>query len=76
VTASSGTRIPYPQMQQLERAGLIVRDTSHPVHAGQPVSLTDAGRAALLDARRTPTIHAPQSPARPGASPSTPAKRR
>lgn len=76
VTASSSTRIPYPQMQKLQRAGLIVRDTSHPVHAGQPVSLTDAGRAALLDARRTPTTHAPKSPARPGASPSTPAKRR
>lgn len=76
VTACSGARIPYPQMQKLERAGLIVRDTSHPVHAGQPVSLTDAGRAALLDARRTPTMRAPKSPARPGASPSTPAKRR
>ncbi|MDT0614990.1 hypothetical protein [Streptomyces lancefieldiae] len=76
VTASSGTRIPYPQMQKLERASLIVRDTSHPVHAGQPVSLTEAGRAALLDARRTPTTHASNSPARPGASPSTPAKRR
>ncbi|MFF7733552.1 hypothetical protein [Streptomyces sp. NPDC007984] len=76
VTASSGTRIPYPQMQQLERAGLTVRDTSHPVHVGQPVSLTDAGRAALLDARRTPATHAPTSPARPGAPPSTPAKRR
>ncbi|MET9872839.1 hypothetical protein ABZZ16_43425 [Streptomyces sp. NPDC006386] len=76
VTASSGTRIPYPQMQQLERAGLIVRDASHPVHAGQPVSLTDAGRAALLDARRTPMTYAPKSPARPGASPSTPAQRR
>lgn len=76
VAASSGTRIPYPQMQKLERAGLVVRDTNHPVHAGQPVSLTDAGRAALLDARRTPTTHAPKSPARPGAFPSTPAKRR
>ncbi|MGV9967652.1 hypothetical protein ACWDU3_27500 [Streptomyces olivaceus] len=76
VTASAGTRIPYLQMQQLERAGLTVRDTSHPVDAGQPVSLTDAGRAALLAARRTPTTHAPKSPARPGASPSTPAKRR
>ncbi|MEW1599397.1 hypothetical protein [Streptomyces sp. NPDC093808] len=74
VTAASGTRISYSQMQKLERAGLIVRDTSHPVHAGQPVSLTDAGRAALLDARRIPTTHAPKSPARPGASPSTPAK--
>ncbi|MDV6288087.1 hypothetical protein R2F25_09565 [Streptomyces sp. UP1A-1] len=42
----------------------------------QPVSLTDAGRAALLDARRTPATHAPTSPARPGAPPSTPAKRR
>ncbi|MCM2518110.1 hypothetical protein NC658_33590 [Streptomyces griseoincarnatus] len=76
VTDSSGTRIPYPRMQKLERAGLITRDTSHPVHAGQPVSLTDAGRVALLDARRTPTTQAPKSPARPGASPSTPAKRR
>ncbi|MEV5048657.1 hypothetical protein AB0N20_29665 [Streptomyces griseoincarnatus] len=76
VTASSSARVPYPQMQQLERAGLIVRDTSHPVHADQPVSLTDAGRAALRDARRTPTTHAPKSPARPGASPSTLAKRR
>ncbi|MEU3162060.1 hypothetical protein ABZ753_32360 [Streptomyces griseoincarnatus] len=76
VTAASGTRISYSQMQKLDRAGLIVRDTSHPVHAGQPVSLTDAGRAALLDARRTPTTHAPKSPARPGASPATPAQRR
>lgn len=76
VAASSGTRIPYPQMQKLERAGLVVRDTNHPVHAGQPVSLTDSGRAALLDARRTPTTHEPKSPARPGAFPSTPAKRR
>src|SRR5690606_6911325 len=58
VTASSGTRISYSQMQKLERAGFIVRDTSHPVHAGQPVSLADAGRAALLDARRTPTTYA------------------
>ncbi|MFE5077676.1 hypothetical protein [Streptomyces halstedii] len=76
VAASSSTRIPYPQMQQLERAGLVVWDTNHPVHAGQPVSLTDTGRAALLDARLTPTTHAPKSPARPGAFPSTPAKRR
>ncbi|MFD8897108.1 hypothetical protein [Streptomyces ardesiacus] len=76
VTASSGTRIPYPQVQQLERAGLIVRDTNHPVHAGQPVSLTDAGRAALLDARRTSATPVPKSLARPSALPSTPAKRR
>ncbi|MFE9287873.1 hypothetical protein [Streptomyces olivaceus] len=76
VTASSGVRISHAKLRRLEDAGLVVRDTSHPVHAGQPVSLTDAGRAALLDARRTSTTHAPKSPARPGASRSTGAKRR
>jgi hypothetical protein len=76
VTAASGTRIPYPQVQTLERAGLVVRDTSHPVHAGQPVALTDAGRAALLTAHRPPTPQAPQPPARPGTWPSPPAHRR
>lgn len=63
-------------MQKLERVGLIVRDTSHPVHVGQPVSLTDAGRAALLDARRTPTPQTPKLPARSGTPPTSPAQRR
>lgn len=76
VTAASGTRIPRAKLQRLEDAGLVVRDTGHPVHAGQPVSLTDAGRAALFAARRTPTTQAPKVPARPGTSPSTPAQRR
>jgi hypothetical protein len=76
VTAASGTRIPHAKLQRLEDAGLVVRDTGHPVHAGQPVALTDAGRAALLAARRTPTTHAPKVPARSGTSPSTPAQRR
>ncbi|MGZ0198814.1 hypothetical protein ACNFR7_01100 [Streptomyces sp. RM1] len=76
VTAASGTRIPHAKLQQLEDAGLVVRDTGHPVHAGQPVALTDAGRAALFAARRAPTTQAPKVPARPGASPSTPAQRR
>ncbi|WP_060881481.1 helix-turn-helix domain-containing protein [Streptomyces scabiei] len=76
VTAASGTRIPHAKVQRLEDAGLVVRDTGHPVHAGQPVSLTDAGRAALFAARRTPTTQAPKVPARPGTSPSTPAQRR
>lgn len=75
-TAASGTRIPHAKLQRLEDTGLVVRDTDHPVHAGQPVSLTDAGRAALSAARRTPTTQAPKVPARPGASPSTPAQRR
>ncbi|MFI0776202.1 hypothetical protein [Streptomyces sp. NPDC021212] len=76
VTAASGTRIPHAKLQRLEEAGLVVRDTDHPVHAGQSVSLTDAGRAALSAARRTPTTQAPKVPARPGTSPSTSAQRR
>jgi phage-related tail fiber protein len=76
VTAASGTRIPHAKLRRLEDAGLVVRDTGHPVHAGQPVALTDAGRAALFAARRTPTTQAPKAPARPGASPSTHVQRR
>ncbi|MGV9401691.1 hypothetical protein [Streptomyces sp. NPDC003667] len=76
VTAASGTRIPHAKLQRLEDAGLVVRDTGHPVHAGQPVTLTDTGRAALFAARRTPTTQPSKLPARPGASPSTPAPRR
>ncbi|MEU0204333.1 MULTISPECIES: hypothetical protein [unclassified Streptomyces] len=75
VTAASGTRIPHPTLRRLEDAGLVVRDTGHPVHAGQPVALTDAGRAALFAARRTPTTQAPNLPGS-GTSPSTPAQRR
>jgi hypothetical protein len=76
VTAASGTRIPHAKLRSLEDAGLVVRDTGHPVHAGQPVALIDAGRAALFAARRTPTTQAPKAPARPGASPSTHVQRR
>lgn len=77
VTAASGTRIRYAELQKLEDAGLVARDTSHPVHAGQPVTLTDAGRAALVAARRRPTTPlVPKPPARPGAWPSTPTQRR
>jgi hypothetical protein len=76
VTAASGTRIPHATLQQLENAGLVVRDTGHPVHAGQPVALTDAGRAALFAARRPPTTQAPKLPARSVTRPSAPAQRR
>ncbi len=76
VTTASGTRIPYAELQRLEGAGLVSRDTSHPVHAGQPVALTDAGRAALAAARRPATTQVPKTAARPGAWPSTPAHRR
>ncbi|MFF4969906.1 hypothetical protein [Streptomyces sp. NPDC001037] len=75
VTAAFGTRIPHSKLQQLEDVGLVLRDTSHPVHAGQPVAITDAGRAALFAARRAPTVQAPKVPARPGASRPTAAQR-
>ncbi|MEU3008062.1 hypothetical protein [Streptomyces sp. NPDC007020] len=76
VTAASGTRVPYAKLQRLEGAGLVVRDTGHPVHAGQPVALTDAGRAALFAARRAPTTQRPRTTAPTGAWPSTPTPRR
>ncbi|MFJ4703657.1 hypothetical protein ACIP6I_02185 [Streptomyces anulatus] len=76
VTAASGSRIPYAKLQRFEGAGLVVRDSGHPVHAGQPVALTDAGRAALLAARRTPAAQRPKTTAPTGAWPSTPAPRR
>ncbi|MEU9155079.1 hypothetical protein AB0D59_32110 [Streptomyces sp. NPDC048417] len=76
VTAASGTRMPHAKVLRLEEAGLVVRDSGHPVHAGQPVTLTDTGRAALVAARRTSTTQAPTVPARPGMSPSAPAQRR
>ncbi|MFJ1652665.1 hypothetical protein ACIOC2_14865 [Streptomyces sp. NPDC088337] len=74
VTAASGTRIPHAELQHLEEAGLVVRDTTRPVHAGQPVALTDTGRAALYAARRPLSTQAPV-PGRPGVWPTTPAQR-
>ncbi|MEU9735249.1 hypothetical protein [Streptomyces sp. NPDC048002] len=75
VTAASGTRIPYAELQRLVSGGLVSVDTSHPVHAGQPVSLTDAGRAALA-CRRPAAGGVQTAAARPGAWPSTSARRR
>jgi hypothetical protein len=76
VTTASGTRVPYAELQRLQSAGLVALDTSHPVHAGQPVSLTDTGRAALAASRRTKRSNASLPTARPGAWPSAPAQRR
>ncbi|MEU6231410.1 hypothetical protein [Streptomyces sp. NPDC047042] len=76
VTAASGTRIPYAELQRLASGGLVSVDTSRPVHAGQPVTLTDAGRAALAAGRRPAVGGAQKAAARPGAWPSTPAHRR
>ncbi|AJT62500.1 hypothetical protein T261_0811 [Streptomyces lydicus] len=51
VATPSRTRISYRQLQRLEEAGFVQRDTSHPVHAGQPITLTEAGRAVLAGQR-------------------------
>lgn len=76
VTAASGIRIPHAELQRLENVGLVVRDTGHPVHAGQPITLTDAGRAALFAARRASTARAPKLPTGPGTSWPAPPHRR
>ncbi|WSQ12919.1 hypothetical protein OG604_36995 [Streptomyces sp. NBC_01231] len=75
VATASGTRIPYTHLQRLESAGLVSWDTSHPLHAGQPVALTDAGRAALAGSHRPSPAAAPTNP-RPGAWPSPAARPR
>ncbi|MFB7270750.1 hypothetical protein [Streptomyces sp. NPDC056244] len=49
VLTASGTHTKFSRLQRLETAGLVVRDTSHTIHTGQPVTLTDAGRAILGD---------------------------
>jgi hypothetical protein len=63
VATGSRTRISYAQLQRLEAIGLVDRDTSHPVRAGQPVTLTAAGRAALT---------APRPAGPPGTTPPPP----
>ncbi|GAA2442609.1 hypothetical protein GCM10010433_49770 [Streptomyces pulveraceus] len=76
VTTASGTRISYEELQRLEGSGLVTRDIDTPVHAGQQVAVTDAGRAALAAARRLTTPQAPPKAGRPGAWPSAHARRR
>ncbi|MET9294358.1 hypothetical protein [Streptomyces sp. NPDC003077] len=72
VVTASGTRVAYSQFQRLEHAGLVVRDDSHPLHAGQPVTVTEAGRALLAGQR--PPAAAPAQ--RPGAWPAPSRARR
>ncbi|MGW6393130.1 hypothetical protein ACWFR1_22060 [Streptomyces sp. NPDC055103] len=74
VVTASGTRVTQQDFERLERAGLIQRDESPPLHAGQPVTLTDAGRAALT---ARPADRVAASPAsRPGSWPATARPRR
>ncbi|MFJ8676309.1 hypothetical protein [Streptomyces sp. NPDC093589] len=75
VVTASGARVAYHQLQHLEDAGLVVRDTSHPVHAGQPVTLTDTGRTAVTGPRHTAAAPA-AAPQPAGAWPSSARSRR
>jgi hypothetical protein len=75
VVTASGTRIPYSQLQRLEEDHLVVRDTSRPVTAGQPVTLTDTGRAAVTTPRLPEVPGAVPAP-RPGTWPTAAPARR
>lgn len=75
VVTASGTRVAYHQFQRFETAGLVVRDDSHPLHAGQPVTLTEVGRS-LLAAPRPPGPQTLPPVRRAGAWPAASAPRR
>ncbi|MER5567189.1 hypothetical protein ABT083_13395 [Streptomyces goshikiensis] len=68
VVTASGVRLAPSVLQRLEGAGLVARDTSHPLHAGQPISLTDAGRTTLTGTARPPAA-TPTSAPRVGSWP-------
>lgn len=61
VVTASGVRVAHPVFQRLEEAGLVVRDTSRPLHAGQPVSLTESGRTTVTGTAR-PSVSAAPAP--------------
>ncbi|GGL34598.1 hypothetical protein GCM10010095_19880 [Streptomyces anthocyanicus] len=72
VATASGIRITHADLQRLQRAGLVEVDTGRPIHAGQTVTLTDGGRAALA-ARRSRTTPTVTPVSRPGVWPAGPA---
>ncbi|MFG2335471.1 hypothetical protein [Streptomyces yangpuensis] len=65
--------IELPVFQRLEAHGLVTRDTSRALTVGQPVSLTETGRTALLGTRRPPAMATPV-PARPAGAWLAPAR--
>ncbi|MEU3188442.1 hypothetical protein ABZ707_30245 [Streptomyces sp. NPDC006923] len=68
VVTASGVRVTPSTLERLEEAGLVTRDESHPVQAGQPVTVTNVGRTTLAGVRRPGIAAAPPSP-QPGAWP-------
>jgi hypothetical protein len=65
VVTSSGSRIGSDHLRRLETHGLVQCDTTHPLHVGQPVTLTDAA----LSATRRPTPPSTAPAQRTGAWP-------
>ncbi|MFF4285648.1 hypothetical protein ACFY0R_10010 [Streptomyces sp. NPDC001633] len=55
---ASGNRITGTMLQRLEARGLVARDESRPLHVGQPVTLTEAGRNSLSRARKVNVVKA------------------
>ncbi|MCX4776857.1 hypothetical protein [Streptomyces sp. NBC_01264] len=70
VATAAGTKITQYDFERLEDAGLVARDPSHSLHAGQPVTVTDLGRSVLAGTRR-PAIGT-RPPPQPG--PRTPSR--
>ena len=67
VRTVQGRLVELPAFQRLEAHGLVNRDTSRALTVGQPVTLTDTGRTALLSTRRPPATATPV-PARPAGA--------
>ncbi|MGW3058489.1 hypothetical protein ACWC98_21510 [Streptomyces goshikiensis] len=65
--------IELPVFQRLEAHGLVTWDTSRALTVGQPVTLTETGRTALLGTRRPPAMATPV-PARPAGAWPAPAR--
>jgi hypothetical protein len=68
VVTASGTRLPFPALQRLEKAGLVEVDRAHPLHAGQQVALTGLGRRTLTGRSPAPTAPPLTSAPFPAAS--------
>ncbi|MFG2996598.1 hypothetical protein [Streptomyces sp. NPDC048340] len=66
VATASGSRVTQYVLERLEQAGLVTRDTSHPLHAGQPVAVTASGLAVLAGSRRPPAPAGEARAAAPG----------
>lgn len=70
IRTAKGNVVDYPLFQRLAQGGLVTTDTSRALIAGQPVTLTDAGRSALVGSRQL-ALQQPATPTRvAGAWPS------